>query len=101
MRRLKDHSFINGFTALCWGRGGFFSSQSYTHLVGTLGQGISMSQGRYLHTEQHKHRTHTDIRASNGIRTHYPSVRASEDGSCFKPRGHCDRRLKDTVKYSY
>jgi hypothetical protein len=32
-----------------------------------------------------------DIHASSGIRTHVPSVRAAEDGSCFRPRGHCDR----------
>jgi hypothetical protein len=25
------------------------------------------------------------------IRTHNPSVRASEDSSCLRPRGHCDR----------
>jgi hypothetical protein len=29
--------------------------------------------------------------ASNGIRTHDPSVRAGEDGSCLRPIGHCDR----------
>ena len=26
-------------------------------------------------------------------RTHYPSVRASEDSSCVRPLGHCDRQL--------
>jgi hypothetical protein len=36
---------------------------------------------------------HTDIHTSSGIRTHDPSVRAGEDGSCLKPRGHCDRRV--------
>jgi hypothetical protein len=30
--------------------------------------------------------TYTDT-----IRTHDPSVRSDEDGSCFRPRGHCDR----------
>jgi hypothetical protein len=42
----------------------------------------------------------TDIHASRGIRTHYPSVRAGEDGSCLRPRGHCDKRLMyiDPVK---
>jgi hypothetical protein len=34
----------------------FFSFLIYTHSVGFLGRGISPSQGRYLHTEQHKHR---------------------------------------------
>jgi hypothetical protein len=52
---------------------------------------ISPSQGRYLHTEQHKHR----IRAHRypcleWIRTYYPSVRAGEDSSCLRPRGLCD-----------
>jgi hypothetical protein len=42
----------------------------------------------YLHTE-HKHTS--DIQALSGIRTHDPSVRASEDTSCLRPRGHCDR----------
>jgi hypothetical protein len=28
----------------------------------------------------------------SGIRTHDPSVRASENGSCLRPRGHCGRR---------
>jgi hypothetical protein len=26
-----------------------------------------------------------------GFQTHYPSVLASEDSSCLKLRGHCDR----------
>jgi hypothetical protein len=30
----------------------------------------------------------TDIHALSGIRTHDPSVRASEDNSCLRPRGH-------------
>jgi hypothetical protein len=34
---------------------------------------------------------HTGIHALSGIQTHDPSVRASEDGSCLRPRGHCDR----------
>jgi hypothetical protein len=54
-----------------------------------FGRGIGPSQGRYLHTEQPKHRkTHTDIHASSAIRTHDPSVCAGEDNSCLRPRGH-------------
>jgi hypothetical protein len=34
----------------------FFSFLIYTQLVGLLGWGISLSQDRCLHTEQHKHR---------------------------------------------
>jgi hypothetical protein len=54
---------------------------------------ISSSQGRYIHTGQHKRRTnaHTDIHALSGIRTHDPSVQASEDSSFLRPRGQRDR----------
>jgi hypothetical protein len=41
-----------------------------------------------------KHRTQTQnnrIHALSGIRTHDHSVRASEDSSYLRPRGHCDR----------
>jgi hypothetical protein len=38
----------------------------------------------------------TDIHALSGIRTHEPSVRATEDSSCLRPRGHCDRQLNIT-----
>jgi hypothetical protein len=42
---------------------------------------------------RHKRRinTHTDIHAPSRIRTHHPSLRASEDSSCLRPRGHCGR----------
>jgi hypothetical protein len=51
----------------------------FTQSVGHLGWVISPSQGRYLHTGQHKHRINAqgDIHALSGIRTHDPSVRAS------------------------
>jgi hypothetical protein len=39
-----------------WTLATFSVSYSYTQSVGILGRGISLSQGRYLHTEQHKHR---------------------------------------------
>jgi hypothetical protein len=67
----------------------------FTQTVGLLGRVISLSQGRYLYTGQHKHRinAHTDIHTLNGIRTHDPSVRASEDSSCLRQHGHCDRQF--------
>jgi hypothetical protein len=40
---------------------------------------ISPSQGRYLHKTTQTEETQTYIHASSGIRTHYPSVRASEE----------------------
>jgi hypothetical protein len=46
---------IYGSTALV-DLGHFFQFLIYTQSVGLLGQGISPSQGRYLHTEQHKRR---------------------------------------------
>jgi hypothetical protein len=46
----------------------------YTQSGGLLGREIS-----------------TDIHDSYGIRTNNPSVRASEDSSCLRPGGHCDR----------
>jgi hypothetical protein len=44
-----------------------------------------------LRTEQHTEERHTDIYASSGIRTHDPSVRPDEGGSCLRQRGRCDR----------
>jgi hypothetical protein len=35
----------------------------------------------------------SDTHVSSGNQTHDPSVRASEDGSCHRPRGHCDRLM--------
>jgi hypothetical protein len=60
--------------------------------VGLLGRGISPSEGLYLHIEQYKTlNKREDIHALSGNRTHDPSVSASEDSSCLRPRGHCDR----------
>jgi hypothetical protein len=72
--------------------GRFIQFIIYTQSVGVLGRGISLSQSHCIQAEQYKHRIkHTDIHALSGIRTHDPSVRASEDSSCLRPRGHCDR----------
>jgi hypothetical protein len=78
-----------------WALAAFSVSRSFTQTVWLLGRGISPSQNLYLYTKQHKHRINahnTDIHALNGIRTHVPSVRASEDSLYLTPRGHCDRR---------
>jgi hypothetical protein len=37
----------------------------------------------------------TDIHAVSWIRTHYPSVRASENSSCLRPRGQYDRGMQN------
>jgi hypothetical protein len=45
-------------------------------------------------TQIQNKRIHTpNINALRGIRTHDPRVRASEDGSCLRPRGYCDRHM--------
>jgi hypothetical protein len=70
----------------------FFSFLIWTQSVGLLGRGISPSQGRYLHPEQHTHRINAhrhpcrmwDLNPD-------PSARADEDGSCLKPRRDCDQ----------
>jgi hypothetical protein len=49
-------------------------------------------------TQTQNKRIHTrNIRALSGIRTHDPSVRASEGSSCLRPRGYCDRLAAKTV----
>jgi hypothetical protein len=62
---------------------------------------ILLSQGRYIHTEQHKHRinAHTDIHVFSGIQTHDPSVRACEDSSCLRPRCYCGRQTERQIIY--
>jgi hypothetical protein len=90
--------YYYGSTALCWALAAFSDSWSYTQSVRLLGRGINPSQGLYLHTEQHKQRIdahNTDIHALSGIRTRDPNVRVSEDSSCLRLRGHCDRRYSD------
>jgi hypothetical protein len=85
-------------TDLRWGLAAFSVSWPYTQSVGLLGRGISLSQGLYLHTIQHKHRINahnTDTHSLSGIRTHDPSVQANEDCPCLRPRGHCDRLKRD------
>jgi len=69
----------------------------FGHLVEFLGRGIGRMQGLYLHRRTQHTKTRTDIHASSGIRTHDSSLRAVEDRTCLRPRGHWDRlsnRLK-------
>jgi hypothetical protein len=51
-----DYYLSVALTVLLLDTGRYFSILIYTQSVGLLGQGISPSQGCYLHTEQHKHR---------------------------------------------
>jgi hypothetical protein len=90
------HSFINDSAAYLLGPGLFFSFVIFfIQTVGLLGRVNSPSQGRYLHTGEHKHRINahadTHIHALSGIRMHDHSFRAYEDSSCLRLRGHSDR----------
>jgi hypothetical protein len=40
--------------------------------------------------------TQPDMHGLNGIRIHDPSVLASEDILCLRPRGYCNRQRKNT-----
>jgi hypothetical protein len=71
------------WNALC-----HFSFLILRQWVGLLGWWISPSQGRY----RYKLRINTYIHTLSEIRTDDPSVRACEDSSCFRPRGHRDRQ---------
>jgi hypothetical protein len=53
--------------------------------------GWSARRRAATYTGQHKHRLNANINTLNGIRTRDPSVRANEDISCLRPRGHCYR----------
>jgi hypothetical protein len=92
--------FLFGSTVLCWALAAF-QFLDLTQAAGLLERGISPSQGLYLNTGQHKHRINTytpNIHILSGIRTHEHSVRASEDSSCLRPLGHCDRLASEQAR---
>jgi hypothetical protein len=76
--RLGVFWYLYGYTALV-DFGQFFSFLIYTQSAGLLGRGISPSQGRYLHTEQHNYRI------------------TSHRHPCLRPRGHCDRPVTENI----
>jgi hypothetical protein len=94
------HSFIHSFIHSSMALQSFFGSLTlpkFRNLFYTVGRtpwmGISPSQGRYLHRTTNRINAHTDIHVLSGIRTHNPSVWASENSSDLRPYGHCDRLL--------
>jgi hypothetical protein len=70
-------------------------------MVGLPGRVISLSQGLYLNTGQHKHRLKhihiPNIHALWGIQTHDPGFRVSENSTCLRPLGYRDRLFVYTV----
>jgi hypothetical protein len=86
-------------TSLSWALVAFSVSWSLTQPVGLLGWGISLSQSRYLHTKQHKHRINAHRHPCLAWdSTHDPSVWAGEDRLCLRLRGHCDRHVEATLR---
>jgi hypothetical protein len=75
---LPFRSLFNGSTSLCSALAAYSFLILYT--VGRAPWTVYQPR-RNLYAGQHKHRinAHTDIHALNVIRTHNPSVRASED----------------------
>jgi hypothetical protein len=66
--------------------GPFFSFLIYTQSVWLLGRGISLTQGRFLYTGQHKYR----INAQRHPCLEWDSNPLSQSSS---GSGHCDRRI--------
>jgi hypothetical protein len=60
----------------------------FPQMVWLFGRVISSSQGRYLHTWQNKHGINADIHDLSVVRTHDPSIRASENSSCLRRSGY-------------
>jgi hypothetical protein len=91
----KIHSFIHQcLYGPMLGPGLFFSLVSFfIQKVGLVGRVISPSQGRCLHTGQHEHRInvygHSCFEWVSNSR-----FRDSEDSSCLRLRGRCDRLCK-------
>jgi hypothetical protein len=67
----------------------------------TSDQSIARPLPTHRTTQTQNERTHTDIHALRGIRTHDPSIRASEDSSCLRPRGRCDRQYLPIWSHIY
>jgi hypothetical protein len=80
------HSSTNGSTALV-GLGRFFRFL-ILHTVGRTPRAGDQPVARRLPTQDN---TNTNIHDLSSIRTHDPSVSASEVNSCLKPRGNHNR----------
>jgi hypothetical protein len=76
-----------------WNASFHFSFLILRQSVGLLERGISPSQGRYLHrTTQTQNKRRQTSMPWMGFEPTIP-VRESEDSSCLKQRGHCNRHI--------
>jgi hypothetical protein len=84
---------LYGLSCLACSHSAFICNyELYRQLVGLLGRVMSpvaRPLPRQRNTNTEESRTH--IHASSVIRTHGPRVRSSEDISCLRPSGYCDR----------
>jgi hypothetical protein len=76
----------------------FSVSWSCAKSVGHLGRGISPSKGRYIHTEQYKHRMNVHRHPYLEWDSN-PRSQLSSERRCIRPRGHCDRRLVGAIMW--
>jgi hypothetical protein len=90
------YNVTNGSTAYCWALAEF-SAPSCNQSVGLLAWGISLTQGFYLHTGQHKDRIHTGtsmlrmgfeltISVSERVKTVHASAKQL---ACFTLKPNC------------
>jgi hypothetical protein len=86
---------VSHFPYAFWGVGFFFFTYgSFRHLVGLLGRGISPAlRPLPTHRKTQHRQTQTHIHAPSKIRTCDPNVRAAEDSTCLRSRGHWDRHM--------
>jgi hypothetical protein len=88
-------SYYYGSTALCWAFAAFFFQfldPIHSQYDSLDGESAHRKAANYTRNNTNRINAHnTDIHALNSIRIHDPSVRASEESSCIRPRGHSDR----------
>jgi hypothetical protein len=86
-------SFINDTTALRWTLASSSVSSSFLYRRQDSLDEWWARRKAATYTQENTNRinAHTDTHALSEIRTHDPSIRASEDNSCLKLCGHCDR----------
>jgi hypothetical protein len=67
------------------------SAFSFMIILWTSDQLVARPLPKHRTTQTQNKRIHTpNVHALSGIRTHDPSVRASEESSCLRPLGYCD-----------
>lgn len=87
LSEITSTSFISGSRTLCWALAAFSASSAYTQSVGHPRHEISLSQGRYSHTEPHKQRINAYIHLELDSKPRPQN--SNEDSLRLRPRGLC------------